>query len=107
MKEFNLSLAKLESQISELKGYMDCCEPEKSPESDYKYLNQRISDLYQTFYSYVSEHAAGHIPAITSIEQLKKVIKLLGLDNEYKIEPKTIYAENGVAKELEVRFIKK
>jgi hypothetical protein len=63
------------------------------------YVHQRIRNLYsyvENLYNNILnqfyQHQQGHLPKMQSAEQLEKALKVLGLDKEYQVEKKTIYA---------------
>lgn len=59
------------------------------------------------FWNYVSKHGQGHLPPIKSAEQMKSILKTLGLDHDYVVQPQTIYASDGKVKELVIKLIRK
>lgn len=66
----------------------------------YNYMDSIASNMY----NYQDSHRKGHIPPMKSKEQMNKVIKVLGLGDEYKTEPTTIYANrNGYIIEAEYK----
>ena len=80
----------------------DCCEELKykvdSIVGYVEYLNSRISEMYSYISSVESalyDHKNnGHLPKINSAEQMQVAVTKLGLDGEYNVEKKTIYASN-------------
>ena len=68
----------------------------------FKYLREELSYIYKS----MQDHREGHLPKIKSKEQLKRAIKALGLDEEYKVEPQVLYASRGDGT-LEVELLPK
>ena len=52
------------------------------------YVHRRIDGLSNELYN----HYQGHIPKINSVEQLNRALKALGLDSEYDVAKRTIFA---------------
>lgn len=59
-----------------------------------EYLQSQINYLAQSFYDYVNYHSQGHLPAAPSVEQMTGAVKALGLDKEYNVQKKTIWAKD-------------
>lgn len=81
-------------------AYDECAAPAPASKSDVEYLEMRLGYLRdsldyfrETFY----EHLQGHLPKITGAGQLTKALKVLGLDGDYEVQKKTIYANDGTA----------
>ena len=53
------------------------------------YIHQRIDSLSNDLYDH---KYSGHIPPIKSVEQMNKALKSLGLDSEYDVAKRTIFA---------------
>lgn len=58
--------------------------------SSIDYLNQRIGYIWDAIYA----HQDGHLPKTNGVEQMSRAVAALGLDKEYQVAPKVIYA-NG------------
>lgn len=79
------------------------CGMESEVKSDYsreiEYLHGRIENLWNMIYEVrgmIYEHAHdGHLPEIEGAAAMEKALKALGLDGDYKVEKKTIYASTG------------
>lgn len=69
-----------------------------------KYAFNRINYLAQSFYSHAYE---GHLPKVNGAEQMQKAVSALGLDGEYEVQKKTIWASKGGNLEVIVDGIKK
>lgn len=54
-----------------------------------EYLMSEINYLYQSF----ARHQEGHLPPVKSAEQMARVVDKLGLDKEYEVVKKVIYAK--------------
>lgn len=54
-----------------------------------EYLMSEINYLWQQF----ARHQEGHLPAVKSAEQMSRVVDKLGLDKEYEVLKKVIYAK--------------
>ena len=89
------------------------CEPEEDKEEseadeseknaemlkyESEWLNTKLQWLQEDLNYIVKiiiEHInKGHIPPIASVEQMKRVIEVLGLEDEYVVKPKEVYAAN-------------
>jgi hypothetical protein len=62
-------------------------------------LYSMISNLRESMYKEMRyledrmyEHQQGHLPKVQSVQQLKNVIKILELDEEYEVEKRRIYS---------------
>lgn len=84
----------------------DCCSPCCDISEinclwdELNYLYRYISNVEDTIYRHMGD---GHLPKVKSTEQLKRAIDVLGLSEEYKVEPITIWAANG---QSDVRGVK-
>lgn len=110
MKKINLQ--KITSKVQEVKAM--CCEPVSCVEpcdvealecgikclyDELKYVYNYIYRLEEELYKHKND---GHVPKIPSTTAMKKVIDILGLSDEYKVEPKVIYSSNGTIKSREL-----
>lgn len=59
-----------------------------------EYLQSQINYLSRSFYDYVNYHSQGHLPPAPSAEQMTTAVKALGLDKEYTVQKKTIWAKD-------------
>ena len=57
-----------------------------------EYVWARMDRMEQRIWKHESE---GHIPPIKSAEQLQRALAALGLDSEYDVQKRTIYASYG------------
>jgi hypothetical protein len=94
-----------------LDDYIEWVEPLQSQIDE---LHQCLQNLFlavngqsQDFWNYVSRHGQGHLPPIKSAEQMKEILKTLGLDHDYVVQPQTIYASNGSVKGFNIKLTKK
>ena len=55
-------------------------------------LNEKISYLFKSLYEHTD---TGHLPPVISAGKMKQVLDVLGLSDDYQIQPKTIYASMG------------
>ena len=103
------ALAELEAKVKALKPKQDaiayCVDIPSTAApaisaSDIAYLHQRIdwmresvNDIREMFW----QHQEGHIPKIVGATAMTKALKALGLDGDYDVAKKTIYANDGKA----------
>ena len=87
----------------ELKVEAEVEEPEVTQEdlnwiqSQIDWVRTDISDLYNMIF----RHMDGHIPAIVGADKMNTALEALGLANDYKVEKKTIYANDGTVANVE------
>ncbi len=66
--------------------------------SDVEYLESRLRWMQEDL-NYVREmyykHMEGHLPKIVGATAMQKALKAIGLDGDYEVEKKTIYANDG------------
>ena len=60
--------------------------------SELQSLNEQISYLFKSLYEHTD---TGHLPPVISTGKMKQVLDVLGLSDDYQIQPKTIYASMG------------
>lgn len=90
----------MEDYMDQMCQMMDCCNA--SINSLYDYVGRVQSQLW----SYVDGHSKGHLPACASVEQLTNAIAALGLDSEYQVNKKQIYASkdgNSIVATLNIK----
>jgi hypothetical protein len=76
--------------------------------SDIDYNSQRISNLSSQLWDYISQHAQGHLPKIQGAAQMASVLKKLGMDKDYTVQPQTVYAScDGKMTSFSLNFIPK
>jgi hypothetical protein len=67
--------------------------------NDISYIHERISSLRDLCYKVWGEldsHARdGHLPKLQTPEDFAKALKALGLDKNYEVKKRVIYASNG------------
>jgi len=79
----------------------DCCCEENAGQIDYIYsmmqnMYSYLSYIESSLYKYEMEHSVGHLPPIEGASAMSKALKTLGLDGDYQVEKRTIYASlNG------------
>ena len=56
------------------------------------WVNSELDYLYSEFY----KHQQGHIPKISSPSQMSAALKTLGLDGDYDVMKKVVYAKEGM-----------
>lgn len=94
-----------------LEDYIEWVEP---LQNEMESLAQSLNNLWlalngqQTdFWNYVSKHAQGHLPPINSASQMADALKKLGLQDDYIVQPQTIYAQDGGIKEIILKITPK
>jgi len=100
LEQLKESIASLDKKYRESKGYNgDTASPSKPEMEDMMY--QMISNVYRyvdSSLSYIDQwingHSKGHIPPCSGPEKLANAIEVLGLDGDYQVEKKTIWASN-------------
>jgi hypothetical protein len=65
--------------------------------SQIEWVRMDINDLYNMHF----RHMEGHIPAIVGADKMNTALEALGLANDYKVEKKTIYANDGTVSSIE------
>jgi len=60
--------------------------------SNAEYIHDRINRLQQALYSHTEK---GHLPPIEGAGRMQKALKAVGLDDDYQVQKKTIYADDG------------
>ena len=63
-----------------------------------KYLDDLVSRMRESFRNELGylweefyDHKRGHLPSVNSVEQLQRVVDVLGLSAEYEVEKKTLW----------------
>lgn len=56
-----------------------------------QYIMSEIDYVYQILGNHMMD---GHLPKVTGAEQMTRAVKALGLDKEYDVQQKVIYAKN-------------
>lgn len=60
------------------------------------YLSDRVWQHQSDLYSTMASHNDGHLPKIKSVQQMKKALKTLGLEDEVEVRPsQVIYASRN------------
>lgn len=67
----------------------------------------QLNCLYDSFYNYIYQHAQGHLPPINGAGKMADVLKKLGLDDDYEVQPQTIWASDGSVKEIVIKLVPK
>lgn len=95
-------------ELEELKAYCDSnpvtCEEKKCCECNCENRLRYVYEMIENVYRRLAEHEKGHIPTNLSASELKKALKVLGLEDGYEIIPERIYASTG--KKLESPTLK-
>lgn len=60
-------------------------------------VRRDIENLYTRFW----EHQDGHLPKIVGAANMEKALEALGMAGDYKVEKKTIYANDGSVSSVE------
>lgn len=60
-------------------------------------VRRDIENLYTRFW----EHQDGHLPKIVGAANMEKALEALGLAGDYKVEKRTIYANDGTVSSVE------
>lgn len=102
----NAALAEVKSKLEpsrplvEIKAaYGDIAETASVSQSDIAWLAQRVDSLSQSIqqiWSSLAEHMTdGHLPKIEGAGNMEKALKALGLNGDYEVAKKVIYASDG------------
>lgn len=105
IKELKESIAKLQESIGAGISTMPSSENKDIMESMYRmmggvydYIERVANNLYQ------HSDSGRHLPPISGPAQMNKALKALGMNEDYKCEPRTIYAsKNSVIIEAEYK----
>lgn len=103
------AFASQKKKYEESKGY-DGENCEKSAQDELYslmcYFDRSLSNVYSSIYRVEEalwEHSTkNHVPQILGPGKMENVIKVLGLDSDYKVEKKVIYASEGKRGEMVV-----
>jgi hypothetical protein len=69
-------------------------------------LRSAIWKIEDNFYNMMSAHKDGHLPPINGPEKMNKALSVLGLDGDYQVEKRTIYAsKNRRLNDIEVTLV--
>lgn len=89
---------------------VDVCDVPSPTYSDIQWLSSQIDtirqdywDLWNQLYDHMNN---GHIPQIVGAEAMQKALKVLGLDGDYQVQPKVIYASNGKPEAVQLTISK-
>ena len=103
----------IQEKMTEIHAFVETCDisqvatPKDMSElsNSMDFLHKRMDHLSEALFRHMNE---GHLPSITSAEQLTKAIKNLGLDGEFEIKKKVLYSsEDGQEKGLLFEFLQK
>lgn len=98
LEKLKESLASLDKKFVQLKGNHDTVNNPELNNQIWNICYDMIAGLRQYVYSIddrLYEHSSqGHIPKIVGAERMNNALEALGLDGDYRAEPKTIYAYN-------------
>ena len=101
------SLASLQEKLQEAIAYADDCCKETATLADLqnafsyfndriRYVNDQMNSLWTSLYEHTSQ---GHLPKLAGAAQMEKALKALGLDGDYEVQKRVIYASDGSPKE--------
>lgn len=81
-------------------GTVVCSEKPAATAEDIQWLHDRINFLREDYYRLSDEiwkhKMDGHLPKLEGAGQMKKALKALGLDEDYEVQKKVIYASTGL-----------
>jgi hypothetical protein len=60
--------------------------------SSLDYVNQRVDRVFNALWQFRDEHTNGHLPSVKGAEQMQRAVDALGLDKEYDVQKRTVYA---------------
>ncbi len=99
-KNFEEALASFKKELLEVKGTLK--DENNSPTSDYTKLCSMMDSLaymmsdtnkrLDNHYKRMTDHQNGHIPPMMGPGQMAKALKTLGLDGDYQVEKRPVYA---------------
>ncbi len=110
-------LARVERTLNELespkmtvaKANMYCDEVQYAYKYDCEILNDRINYLREDL-NYIRQelynHYEGHIPKILGPTAMAKALKALGIDGDYQVQPRYIYASDGTIESISLDLVK-
>lgn len=98
LKQIKASIEKLDKEYRAIKGYGECsnapCPAEVQDmmyqicRNIYSYIDNSISYIYR----WQDEHQRGHLPPINGPEKLQNAIDVLGLDGDYEVNKRQLWA---------------
>jgi len=96
VNRFNVTASKEEAKGM---GCVEVCAEANPSMEDIRWINERIGslrdELYRLWDDLYNHKHNGHIPAINGAKAMNKALKSLGLDEDYEVERKVIYASDG------------
>jgi len=108
LKIAKANLQLIEEKYRTSKGYAKADMEDVKPLTT-KDLNEHTDSMYQmirgvyqyiyalenSFYSWAGQHTSTHLPPIIGAEKMDNALKKLGLDGDYQVQKKTIYASKN------------
>ncbi len=99
------TLASLEKQYAQSKGYISAEQMSEEEMKKRKMMEDQdmmfqmmksmrsyIGYIEENMYAYMSEHNKGHLPAIGGPGQMQHCLSVLGLDKDYEVYKRPIFA---------------
>ena len=68
-----------------------------------KYVREEMEYLFDRLY----EHEKGHLPSNLTPGQLSNAIDVLGLSDDYQVQPRFLYASKAAYGSLECEYVPK
>jgi hypothetical protein len=99
LQEIKANLDNLDTKFNEMKAvYADSPSPSSDITSQiWNICYDMVSSLRKYVYRVedaLYEHKKGHLPPILGAERMNRALEAVGLDGDYKAEPKEIYANS-------------
>ena len=101
LEELKQTLASLDDKFKELKGNGEIVTSPDLQSQIWNVCYDMVSNLRNyvyavedRMYSKWQDHQLGHLPQILGAERMNNALETLGLDGDFKAEPKTIYASD-------------
>jgi len=100
LEQLKESIASLDKKYRESRGYGEISDSPGQPEMEdmiYQYM-RNVYNYVDSSLSYIwkwqDEHTKNHLPPILGAEKLQNALKILEIDKDYVVQPKTIFASN-------------
>lgn len=101
--EFIISVENKGLDVFNSKAYEELNDQEKNLYSAIEYLyedmDRRLKWVWEELnflYNALNEHTKGHLPSNLTPSQLAEAIRILGLENDYEVEKRVLYAAQGM-----------
>lgn len=73
--------------------------------SEMDYLHRRMFEMEDFVFQWFGEHLNGHVPNAQTASQMNNFLRILGVDDDYEVQKKVIYARNKQGNvEMRVKF---